>query len=174
MRNLIFSVLQLIMVLDLVFSIIILLIVIYVGLRILKNIILGAIFVSLVFIVSFLLLGKFPNLKGLPIVGYFFSKVKFPSTTGEMIALVKKIFYNPEIVSISRDSASNLLVTLTNKGLFPISECRIFVDGVEPEVLNNPKKTLKKGESTIYELNWKEEFFKIWVRCKEIETYFET
>lgn len=160
------------MIVDLIFGIIILMIIIYIGLRIIKNVVLGTIFVTIVFLASFLIIGRFPNLRKIPILGYFFSSFKFPSTTGEMIGIVKRFFYNPEITGVSRDSQGNLLVTLSNKGVFSVSNCKIFVDGVEPEILNNPKKTLSKDDSTIYELNWKENFSRISVKCKEASSTF--
>ncbi|MFQ6055680.1 MAG: hypothetical protein ACE5J3_06840 [Methanosarcinales archaeon] len=89
------------MVISIIIGIIILAIVIFVVIKIVKNILIGVALIVLVFLASFLILGSIPNLRSIPIIGPRLPRL--PSSLGEVVAIIKRIFHEIEI----RKSGSN-------------------------------------------------------------------
>jgi len=158
------------MVLPAIFGIIILVVIVYVVLKILKNLVLAFVLISLVFIASYFIFGSLPDLKTVPIIGQFIPK--FPSTTGEAVAVIKNVFYSIEILSTSRDSQDNLLVTVVNTGKLDASSFKIFVDGQQVKIINNPADPLKSGKTTVIQTDWNKDFSSILVQTKNANATF--
>jgi len=159
------------MVLPLIFGIIILVIVAFVALRMLENVVLGAVLIGLTLFASYLILGSWPDLRALPIVGRFIPEL--PSSTGEFITIIKNIFYSIDIVTVTRDTSGNLLIAVANTGRLSVSGLKVLVNGQEVEITNSPKDPLNSGESTIIETNWNKEFKEVTVKTKEASSTFK-
>jgi hypothetical protein len=159
------------MVLPLIFGIIIVAIIVYIGIRILKSLVIGIVLVALVLIVSFLILGSFPNLQSIPFIGKYLPKL--PST-GEAISAIRKFFYSLEIVNVARDDENNLLITVANTGKLSLSNFKVFVDGEYVTMLNKPKEPLNSGEITVLQVNWKDNFHKVLVQTDQTNALFSS
>jgi len=147
--------------LEFIFGLIILGIVVFIALKVFHNITMGIVLILLVLFASYLILGSFPDLKDIPIIGQYLPKL--PRTTGEAIATIKKISYNIEILSVERDS-DNLFITVANTGRTEVSNFTVFVDNKKAEIINNPKDPLKSGEITVIQVDWKEDFTDILIQ----------
>ena len=158
------------MVLELIFAIIILLIVFFISVRVVGSITFGIVLIGLVFIASFIIVGSFPNLKSLPLVGGLFSFL--PSNTTDAIAIIKDVFFSIDIVGTTRDADNNLLVTVANTGKFDVSGFKVFVDNTTVSILNKPKDPLKSREITTIQTDWKVPFTSILVTTKDTKTAF--
>jgi hypothetical protein len=150
---------------ELLFGLIIISVVIYIAFRVFQNIAVGIILVLLVLFASYLILGSLPDLTVVPVIGGYLSK--FPKTTGESIATIKNVLYNLDIISLSRDSDSNLLITIANTGKVEASKFTVFVDNNTVDIINNPKDPLKSGEVTIIQTNWQGEFKDVLVQSEK-------
>jgi hypothetical protein len=159
------------MVLPLIFGIIIVAIIVYIGIRILKSLVIGIALIALVLIVSFLILGSFPNLQSIPFIGKYLPKL--PST-GEAISAIRKFFYSLEIVNVARDDENNLLITVANTGKLSLSNFKVFVDGEYVTMLNKPKEPLNSGEITVLQVNWKDNFHKVLVQTDQANALFSS
>jgi hypothetical protein len=159
------------MVLPLIFGIIIVAIILYIGIRILKSLVIGIALIALVLIVSFLILGSFPNLQSIPFIGKYLPKL--PST-GEAISAIRKFFYSLEIVNVARDDENNLLITVANTGKLSLSNFKVFVDGEYVTMLNKPKEPLNSGEITVLQVNWKDNFHKVLVQTDQANALFSS
>ena len=84
--------------LELIFGLLIFGIVIYIAFKVLHNVVMGILLILLVFVASYLILGSFPSLKSVPIIG------KYLPNTGDVIATIKNILHNIEILNVARDS----------------------------------------------------------------------
>lgn len=158
------------MVLPAIFGIIILVVIVYVALKILKNLVLAFVLISLVFIASYFIFSSLPDLSTVPIIGQFIPKL--PSTTGEAIAVIKNVFYSIDILATSRDSQNNLLITVVNTGKMEVSNFEVFVDGDRVEIINNPADPLKSGKTTVFQTDWNKDFSYIFVQTKQVNTTF--
>ena len=69
------------MVLELIFGFLILAIAVFIAVRILGNVAIGVTLIALVLLASYLLLGSFPSLKTIPVLGSYIPKIL--KTTGE-------------------------------------------------------------------------------------------
>ncbi len=153
-----------------IIGVLILIIVIYVGIKILKNMIVGIILIILVFIASFLIFGSIPNLREIPFIGQFFPSISSPQ---DVILAIKNILYNIEIVDVSRDSQNNLLIAIANTGKLEISGIRVFVDNQSASIINTPKDPLKSGEITLIQTNWNQSFSEILIQTKQLNITFK-
>lgn len=155
--------------LPLIVGIAILLVAIYVGIKILKNIIIGVILIFLVLIASFLIFGSIPNLKEIPFIGQFLPSISGPQ---DVILAIKNILYSIEIVDVSRDSQNNLLIAIANTGKLEVSQIKVFIDNQTASIVNSPKDPLKSGEITLIQTNWNQSFSEILVQTKQVNTTF--
>jgi hypothetical protein len=156
--------------LPLVFGILILLIAVYIGIKILKNIIVGVILISLVLIASFLIFGSLPNLREIPFIGQFLPSISAPQ---DIILAIKNILYNIEVVDVSRDSQNNLLIAIANTGKLEVSQIRVFVDNQTASIINSPKDPLKSGEITLIQTSWNQSFSEILVQTKQVNATYK-
>jgi len=156
--------------LELLFGLIILGIVVFIAFRVFKSVTIGLVLIVLVFVASYLILGGFPDLGDTPIIGKYLSRI--PRTTGDAIAVVKDTLYNVEILNVARDSDNNLLVTVANTGKMEAENFNFFVDNQTVKVINNPKSSLKSGEITIMQLDWKKDFKTISVQTDQASSIF--
>lgn len=152
--------------LEFFFGIALLVVVAYVIFRIIGNVALGALLVLVVFLASYLLLGSFPSLGGIPVVG------KFIPTTGKAIAVIKNFAYSMDVIGVSTSSNENLLVTVANTGQLEVYNFTASVDGQNVDILNN-KDSLKSGDVVIFELSWKGEFKRILIKSDKAEATYE-
>jgi hypothetical protein len=155
--------------LPLIFGILILLIAVYIGIKILKNIIVGVILIALVLIASFLIFGSLPNLREIPFIGQFLPSI---STPQDIILAIKNILYNIEIVDVSRDSQNNLLIAIANTGKLEVSQIEVFVDNQTVSIINSPKDPLKSGEITLIQTNWNQSFSEILIQTKQVNATY--
>ncbi|MGC8812146.1 MAG: hypothetical protein ACP5O8_00985 [Candidatus Aenigmatarchaeota archaeon] len=156
--------------LPLMFGILILLVAVYVGIKILKNIIVGALLIFLVLVASFLIFGSLPNLKEIPFIGQFLPSVSNPQ---DIILAIKNILYSIEIVDVSKDSSNNLLIAVANTGKLEVSQIRVFVDNQTTKILNSPKDPLKSGEITLIQTDWNKTFSEILVQTKQVNATYK-
>ncbi|MDI6798664.1 MAG: hypothetical protein QMD12_01540 [Candidatus Aenigmarchaeota archaeon] len=160
-----------------IIGIILLIIAVYFGFKILKNIIIGAILIGLVILASFLIFGSIPDLRGIPIIGGLFQTIgglfpSMPTTAGEILVGIRNIIYNIEILGVNRDAHNNLLVTVVNTGKLEVSELRVFVDNQTVRTINLPKDPLKSGEVTIIQTDWNRSFTEVLVQTKQVNATY--
>ena len=158
--------------LELIFGLVILGIAIFIAFKLLRSVAIGVALVLLVFLASYLIMGSFPDLQKTPVIGKYLSGI--PRTTGEAIGVIKDTLYSIEILSVSRDSDNNLLITVANTGKMDVTDFNVFVDNIKVSILNNPKTLLKSGEVTIIQVDWKGDFDSISVQTdKNSDTYLK-
>lgn len=158
--------------LELIFGLIILGIVVFIAFRVLNNITVGILLIFLVFLSSYLIMGSFPNLKDVPVIGKYLKNLQ--RTTGEAIAIAKDNLYNIEIFSVARDSENNLLITVANTGKKEVNGFNVFVDEKQVSIINNPEDPLKSGQITVIQVDWKETFRKVLVQTDKASDSFES
>lgn len=150
------------MVISIIIGIIILAIVIFVVIRIVKNVLIGVALIGLILLASFLILGSVPSLRSIPIIGPRLPRL--PSSLGEVISIIKKIFYEIEILDVSRDSKNQILITVKNTGRMEASNFTVFVDNKTVEITNNPEDPLESGEITTIQTDWEKNYSEILVQ----------
>ena len=156
------------MVLPMIFGILILVVVVYVAMRVLGNLVWGLLLIGMVFVASFFILGSFPNLKDIPIIGQWLPDLSgLPLTTGGMVNVIQSEFFNLTITNHSYSESGNLLVEVANAGRFDLGNFTVFVDGQPAGILNGPKDPLKSGESTTIEVDWQGSFGRVAVKTAE-------
>ena len=154
------------MVLEFFFGVALLAVVVYIVFRVVGSIALGALLVLVVFLASYLLVGSFPDLENMPVIGGFIP------TTGKAIAVIKDFAYSMDVIGVSPSSNGNLLVTVANTGQLEVSNFTAYVDEQSVNILNN-KDLLKSGYVVPFELNWKEEFKRILIKSDQAEAVYE-
>ncbi|MDI6826559.1 MAG: hypothetical protein QMD36_05265 [Candidatus Aenigmarchaeota archaeon] len=159
------------MVIPIIIGIILFLIAIYIGFKILKNILMGIVFIVLIVIASFLIFGSIPNFREIPFIGKFFPKI--PTTPQEVIIAIKDIFYSIDILEVNRDSQNNLLIAVANTGKLEVSNTTIFIDNQTTSITNKPKDPLKSGEVTIVQTDWNKDFSEISVQTKQVNATYK-
>ncbi len=159
------------MVLDIIFGIIILGVAVYIAVRVVSNLALGAIIIVLVLLASYLIIGGFPDMQSIPVIGQYLPKI--PQTTGEAIATIKSTLHNIEILGLSRDSDNNLLVTVANTGRTKVSNFTVVVDDNQVNILNKPIDPLNSRSITIIQTDWKGGFKKIVVQTDQASALFD-
>lgn len=157
--------------LPIIIGIILLAIAVYIGVKILKNIIIGFVLICLVILASFLIFGSIPNLRDIPIIGQYLPKI--PTSPGEVVVSIKNILYNLEILNVNRDSQNNLLITVVNTGKLEVSGFNVSVDNQTVRIINSPKDPLKSGESTIIQTDWNKGFSEILVQTKQVNATYK-
>lgn len=156
------------MVLPTIFGIIILVVAVYVATRILGNIMWGVLLIALIFVTSYLILGSFPDLKEVPLIGKWLPDLsQFPMSTGKIVEIINRAFFNLDIIDYSYTDSGNLLVAISNDGRFDVSNFSVFVNGQKVRILNEPKDPLKPGETTVIEVDWMGNFNKVSVKTAE-------
>ena len=158
------------MVISIIIGIIILAIVIFVVIRIVKNLLIGVALIALILIASFLILGSIPSLRSIPIIGPRLPA--FPSTLGEVVAIIKKIFYEIKILDVSRDSNNQILLTIKNTGRLKASNFSVFVDNKTTKIINEPKDPLDSDEITTLQTDWKKDFSEILIQSLKVNATY--
>ena len=154
------------MVIQLFFGVLLLTVIGYVLFRMVGNIAIGVLLVLAIFVASYLLLGSFPKLGDIPLIG------KFIPTTGKAIAIIKDNQYSMDVIGVSRTSDQNILVNVVNTGKSDLSNFTANVDGRQVDILNN-KDSLKSGDVVVFELDWKNDFDRIMINADKTEAVFE-
>ena len=152
--------------LEFFFGVALLIVVVYIIFRIIGNVALGALLVMIVFLASYLLIGSFPKLGDMPVIGNFIP------ATGKAIAVIKDFAYSIDIIGVSAGSNGNLLVTIANTGQLEVSNFTAYVDEKNVDILNK-KDSLKSGDVVVFELDWKGDFRRASVRSDRIEAVYE-
>jgi hypothetical protein len=153
------------MVVEIIIGLIILAIVIITAIKVVKNILVGAILIIAIIFISSLILGSIPSLRSTPIIGPLMPKE--PLSITQFISRIKDYFYNLKIMDISRDSNSDLLITVQNAGKLQVSGFKIFINNDSVKILNKPTDPLKPGKTTNIQADWKEDFIEIIVQTRE-------
>lgn len=146
------------MVLSMIFGILILSVVVYISLRVFGNVLYGVMLIVLIFIASYLIMGSFPDLKEVPVIGKWLPDVSQWTKTGSAIQVIKGVFYRLDVIDYSYTRAGNLLVVVANRGKMELTGFSVNVDGFGVDILNDPKDPLVSGESTVIEVGWRGEF----------------
>jgi len=158
------------MVVPAIIGLVLLVIIIYVAFKVLKNLVFGLVLIGIVIFASFLIFGSLPDLRALPLIGKYLPEL--PSTTGEVIGIVKNVFYNIDILSVSRDSQNNLLINVANTGRMSVSGFQVFVDGMLVNIVNDPKDPLDSKEVTTIQTDWKGDFTKVTVNTNQVSATY--
>jgi len=158
------------MVISIIIGILILAVVIFVVIRIVKNVFIGIALIGLILLASFLILGSIPSLRSIPIIGPRLPT--FPSTLGEVVSIVKKIFYEIKILDVSRDSNNQILLTIKNTGRLKTSNFSVYVDNKTAKIINKPKDPLNSGEITTVQTDWKKDFSEILVQSSKVNVTY--
>jgi hypothetical protein len=151
------------MVLPAIIGIILLLVIIYVALKIFKNILLGVALVTAVVFASFLIFGSLPDLRTIPIIGGF-----IPDLSGILESL-----YKIEVIAVSKDVQGNLLITVSNTGKLDVTRFKVSIDGQSARIVNSPKDPLKPGETTVIQAEWIKEFLEIKVETEQTSIIYK-
>lgn len=154
------------MVLEFFFGVALLVVVVYIIFRMIGNIAMGALLVLVVFLASYLLIGSFPKLGDMPVIGNFIP------TTGKAIAIIKDFAHSIEIIGVSASSDGNLLATVANTGQLVVSNFTAYVDDQSLDILNK-KDSLKSGDVVVFELDWKGDFKKVSIKSDQTEAVYE-
>lgn len=152
--------------LEFFFGVALLAVVVYIVFRIVGSIALGTLLVLVVFLASYLLVGSFPDLGNVPVIGGFIP------TTGKSIAVIKDFAYSMDIIGVSTSSNNNLLVTVANTGQLQISNFTAYVDEHQVSILNN-EGYLNSGGVIVFELDWKEDFRRILIKSEQTDAAYE-
>ena len=158
------------MVLELLFAIVLLVILAYITIRVVQSVALGIFLVAIIFTLSYLVIGTFPNLKTIPVIGQFFSFI--PSTTGDAIVVIRDAFFKMDIIGTGRDSENKLMVMVANMGSFDLSDFKVLVDNTTVNIINKHKDSLKPKETTTIQTDWKEDFDTIVVETGQIKAIY--
>ena len=153
------------MVIPIIVGIILFVVAIYIGFKIIKNILMGFVFIVLIVLACFLIFGS------IPFIGNFFSRI--PTTPEGIIIAIKNIFYSIDVLGVERDSENNLLVAVGNIGKLEVSNITIFVDNQTTNIKNTPKDPLKSGEITIIQTNWNTNFSEIVVQSNHVNATYK-
>jgi hypothetical protein len=151
------------MVLPMLFGVLILFVVVYITFRLLGNVLYGVVMIVLIFIASYLILGSFPNLTEVPVIGRWLPDLSQFRTTGSAISVIKGVFYKLEVLDYAHTRTGNLLVVVANRGSMDLSGYNVTVNGQLSDILNDPKETLASGESAVIEVGWRGGFESITV-----------
>jgi hypothetical protein len=154
---------------NLIIGVVLLIFAIFLVIRIFKSIIEGIILIAMVVLACYFIFGSLPSIGNIPFIGGLIQKFipKFPTSIEEVIVKIKGVAYSLDILSVSRDSENNLLITVINTGKLDLSEFKVYVDNKRVEILNEQKQPLKSGKALVLQVNWKEDFSKIEVQTKE-------
>ncbi len=151
------------MVVPIIIGIILLVVIIYVALKIFKNILLGVVLVAVVVFASFLIFGSLPDLRTIPIIGSF-----IPDLSGILGSL-----YKIEIIAVSKGAQGNLLITVSNTGKLDVTGFKVSVDGQSARITNSSKGPLKPGETTIIQAEWTKEYLEIKVEADQTSVVYK-
>lgn len=146
----------------------ILLIAIYIGFKLFKNILKIGIFLLLILIGSYLLFGGIPtDMSSLsqPSSGQLTQgqngtlqpqqdQLPEGSRIKDIIVAAKDIAWGIEIVAAQWDSDGTLLVAVTNTGQLTISGIKVWVNGEEVDITNTAPTSLEKGDTAILDTNY--------------------
>lgn len=158
------------MAIPLIIGLILLAVVIYIAMRIIGNVTSGIILIGLVLLASYFIFGFTPDFQSIPIIGKYLPKL--PTSTTEAIGLIKDIFYNIDILSVTRDQQNNLLITVGNTGRLDISGFTVFIDEQAATITNLPKDPLKSKEVTVIQVNWSQPFTRVMVKTDKVTATF--
>jgi hypothetical protein len=154
-----------------IFGVILLLIAIYVGFKILKNLIIGLILLIMIVLACFLIFGSISSLRAIPFIGRLIPKI--PTTPQGVIIAIKDILYSIDVAGVDKDSHDNLLIAVANTGKLEVSNISVFVDNQTVNITNSIKDPLKSGEITIIQTNWNEDFSEILVQTKQANATYK-
>lgn len=152
--------------LEFFFGVALLVVVMYIIFRVIGNIALGMLLVMIVFLASYLLVGSFPELSNIPVIGNFIP------TTGKAIAVIKDFAYSMDVIGVSTSSDGNLLVTVANTGQLEVSNFTAYVNEQNVNILNN-KNSLESGDVIVFELDWNQDFQRMLIKSDKTEAGYE-
>jgi hypothetical protein len=118
---------------------------------------------------SYLIFGSVPSFKQIPIIGWIIEKIspKLPTSPENIIAMIKGVAYNLDILGVNRDANGNVLISVTNTGKLSLSGFKAYVDNKKVNILNEPKDSLPSGKTIILQLDYRDEFLKVEIQTKE-------
>lgn len=161
---------MILMVIGLIIGILILAVVVYITIRIAKDVIIGIALIGLILLASFLIVGSIPSLRSVPIIGPALPKI--PTSLTDIVSTIKRILYDIKIMDVSRDSENRVLTTIKNTGRLKVSNFSVYIDDKKVNILNKPKDPLNSGEITTIQTDWKNNFNKILVQSSMVNVTY--
>jgi hypothetical protein len=158
------------MVISLIIGILILVVVVYVAIRIAKDVVIGIALIGLILLATFLIVGSIPDLKTVPIIGP--ALPKFPTSLTDIVSTIKRILYDIKIMDVSKDSENRVLITIKNTGRLKASNFSVYIDDKKANIINKPKDPLSSGEITTIQTDWKDNFNKILVQSSKVNATY--
>jgi hypothetical protein len=157
------------MIFQLLFAIILLIIIVFIGLRILGNIIVGVSMIALVMLASFIIAGSLPDLQAIPIIGKYVPSL--PSAA-EAIAFIKNQVYSVDVLGTSRDSSNNLIIIVGNTGRLDVSSLNVSVNNQPVQILNLVDYPIKSKQVVALQTNWKSDYTNITVSSNNAQATY--
>lgn len=148
-----------------IFAIILLLIVIFIGIRILGNVVTGIAMIGMVMVASFIIFGSWPDLQSVPVIGKYIPPL--PSAQ-EAIALVKNVVYSVDILGTSRDSNDNLIIIIANTGQLDITSLNVSVNNQTVGIFNSPQYPMKSKDVIAIQTDWRDGYTSIFVNNEKV------
>ena len=87
---------------------------------------------------------------------------------------LKSKIFRVDILSVEKSTNKHLLISIENKGMLPLSNYTVFVDGKKENILNNPKDPLYPREVTVIEIRAVDSFKEIEVRTNHAIAIFRS
>jgi len=158
------------MVVPIIIGLILLAIIVFTVIRVVRDVLLGLVLIGLTLLAAFLILGFVPSIRYIPIIGPLLPEI--PTSLTGAIEWIMRFFHNLEIIDISRDAESNLLITISNIGRLQLSNFKVYVDNKTTKILNKPEDPLKPGETTIIQTDWDEDFKGILIQTSRVNVTY--
>jgi hypothetical protein len=151
-----------------IFGIVLFAVAFYFILKVLKNIILGAMAIFVLLLAYTFIFGSTPEVCTMPMIGKIISPIcNFTYNTTAISTAVKKVFYGIDIIATSRDNQNNLLVVVSNTGTFDQANIQVFVDNSTVKMTNKFKDPLKPGETTVIHTNFNSSCSTVFVKTNQ-------
>ncbi len=161
------------MVVPIIIGLILLAVIVFTVIRVVRDVFLGLVLIGLTLLAAFLILGFVPSIRSIPIIGPLLPEI--PTSLTGAIEWIMRFFHNLEIINVSRDAESNLLITISNIGRLQLSDLKVHVDNKTTKILNKPKDPLEPGETTTIQTDWDEDFKGILIQTSRVNvTYSKT
>lgn len=158
------------MVVPIIIGLILLAVIIFTVIRVVRDVLLGLVLIGLTLLAAFLILGFVPSIRSIPIIGPLLPEI--PTSLTGAIEWIIRFFHNLEIIDVSRDAETNLLITVSNIGRLQLSDFKVYVDNKTTKILNKPKDPLKPGETTTIQTDWDEDFKGILIQTSRVNVTY--
>ena len=151
-----------------IFGILLFVVALYFILKILKNIVLGAVAIFVLLLAYTFVFGSTPEVCTMPVIEKVISPIcNFSYNATDITSAVKKVFYSIDVTATSRDDKNNLLVVVSNTGRLDQTDLQVIVDNSTVNVTSKPKDPLKAGETIVIHTNFNSSCSTIFVKTNQ-------